>query len=263
MFGYALAQNNAGGGLAWVLSGMGVFLLATGGASLNSLQEHQLDATMQRTKGRPLVQGRLSKTEALVQAVLLIACGLTIIYFVAQSFSVMLVGAVALVLYNGIYTPLKSKSVWAVFPGALCGAIPPYIGWLSGGGAALSFIPMLLFSLFILWQIPHFWLVILKHSNDYLDTELPNLLLIFKEEKLKRFFITWIGALVVTMLMFLTQFPYTGVWQLIIVTNSLVLFLAFVFFSLGKKDWNYGIFFIFLNMSIVIHMFAVVAGMKV
>lgn len=261
MFGFALTQSEAW--LAMAFSGMGVFLLATGGASLNSLQEYQLDATMQRTKDRPLVQGHLSKSEALIQAVVLIVCGLALIYLVSQSVLVVMAGAAALVLYNGIYTPLKRKSLWSIVPGALCGAMPPYIGWLSGGGDDVAFIPILLFSLFILWQIPHFWLVTLKYKNDYSATQLPNLLLIFSEDKLRKFFIPWIGSLVVSMLMFLTQFPYTLFWQIIIVANGFILLLAFIYFTLGKKTKEYGNYFIVINLSIVIHMFAVIAGMKI
>ena len=71
----------------------------------------------------------------------------------------------ALIWYNGIYTPLKRKTAFAVVPGSVIGAIPPMVGYVAAGGSALD--PQILaFAFFMfMWQIPHFWLLIMKITN--------------------------------------------------------------------------------------------------
>ena len=58
----------------------GVFLLATGAASLNSVQERLTDQSMGRTRRRPLAQGLVSRQCGLRQARLLLASGFLVLY---------------------------------------------------------------------------------------------------------------------------------------------------------------------------------------
>jgi protoheme IX farnesyltransferase len=238
-----------------LLAGTGVFFLAMGAATLNSIQEHRLDGEMERTKNRPLPQGLITLIQATIQAVLLFSIGMAILATSFNSLVPFLVSLTAVVLYNGIYTPLKRKTVMAIIPGALSGALPPYIGWLAGGGAALAFGGVLLIALLVLWQVPHFWLVLLNHKDDYLKSRFPHLLEDFKEEALKRFFCTWIGGLVIVMLMF-TLLPYNFgflVWTAALV-NSLILLTVFLL-ELGlKQRSNYKVLFRSLNGVLFFHM---------
>jgi protoheme IX farnesyltransferase len=69
--------------------------------------------------------------------------------------------------YNLFYTSLKKISIFALIPGAIVGAIPPMIGFTSAGGA-LFYPGILAFSAFMfLWQLPHFWLIIIKYGEEY------------------------------------------------------------------------------------------------
>jgi hypothetical protein len=82
--------------------------------------------------------------------------------------------------YNGVYTFLKRKSPFAAIPGAVIGAIPPAIGWICGKGA-LSFDPQILALsfFFFIWQVPHFWLLLLNFGRDYEKAGFPSLTRIF------------------------------------------------------------------------------------
>ncbi len=104
---------------------LGILLLATGGATLNSVQERLADRNMGRTRKRPLVQGLITRRSGLLQAQLLLGAGFFILYAGFSSLGPVLAGMSAVTLYNFVYTPLKHKTVWAIIPGAFCGALPP------------------------------------------------------------------------------------------------------------------------------------------
>ena len=94
--------------------------------------------------------------------------------------------------YNWIYTPLKQKTAFAAVPGALVGAIPPALGWVAGGGTLLD--PRIggLALFFFIWQIPHFWLLLLDSSRDYESAGLPSITKIFSTEQIKRIVFIWL-----------------------------------------------------------------------
>jgi protoheme IX farnesyltransferase len=104
-FGYALAAHNLGL-QAWLVFGS-VLLLACGGASLNSYQEHRWDRHMQRTRRRPVAAGLVSPELARRQGQLLAASGLLLLFIGTSRPLAVCAGAAALVLYNYVYTPLK------------------------------------------------------------------------------------------------------------------------------------------------------------
>ncbi len=258
LFGAILADP----GISWqrLLAVGGIFLVAAGAASLNSLQEHRLDAKMGRTKDRPLPTGQLTLGQAGWQAIFLLLCGLLLVAKTAGALPALMTVS-AVILYNGLYTPMKTVSILAIIPGAICGALPAYIGWLAAGGEGCGFTPILLFALFILWQIPHFWLILLSYQEDYVAGDLPNLLCRLQETTLKRLFITWIGALALIMLMFaaLAQ-PIANVARYGVVINGLCLLGMFFLWLRVLKGNDYRLLFIVLNCALMIHMVVLAVG---
>lgn len=258
-FGYILADPVLAMGT--LLTSLGIFVLATGAATLNSLQEYRLDGELERTRNRPLPKGLFPRRQAGTQALVLLFIGLLILFSATNTILPVLAAVFAVVLYNGVYTPLKKKTVLAILPGAICGALPPYIGWLSGGGGAVSYTAALLIVLFVLWQVPHFWLVLLKFKEDYAKSRLPNLLQQFQENSLKRFLVTWVGGLVSVMLMFLTlPFPLGWSVRIVVIANGCFLLVAFTYCLFIRKSCSYRILFTILNFALFMHMFALSIG---
>ncbi|WP_459944836.1 UbiA family prenyltransferase [Desulfocastanea catecholica] len=242
-------------------AGCGIFVIAAGAATLNSLQEYRLDGQLGRTRNRPMPQGLLTPAEAGMQALVLLFIGLGILFTAGRTLLPPLVAVCAVFLYNAVYTPLKKKTILAIIPGAICGALPPYIGWLGGGGKAVGFTAALLIVLFVLWQVPHFWLVQLTFKEDYAGSDLPNFLKQFREDSLKRFFATWIGALVTVMLMFLIlPFPLGWFFRAIIIGNACLLPGAFFYGLAIRKMSDYRRLFIVLNLALFVHMATLAAG---
>jgi heme o synthase len=233
----------------------GVFFVATGAATLNSMQELGLDAKMERTKARPLPTGELTWRQAGWQAMVLFLTGLLFLIINTSDLLPVALTASAVILYNGFYTLLKKISIWAIIPGSICGALPAYIGWLACGGEGLSIAAALIFALFVLWQIPHFWLILLHYQEDYTAGNVPNLLHQFRENNLKRLFIPWIGALASIMLMFATlSYPLVNWARYGVAINALCLQGIFYYRLKYNNGSNYQLLFFMLNGALLIHM---------
>jgi protoheme IX farnesyltransferase len=148
-----------------------LFLLCTGGFwvtaaanTLNQVFERDFDKKMTRTQNRPLVTGKIQVIEALLIAGLSGVLGLVLLsMFNVES---ALLGAISLLTYAFIYTPLKRISPIAVFVGAIPGALPPMIGCVAAQGT-VSIDAWVLFGIQFLWQLPHFWAIAWVADDDY------------------------------------------------------------------------------------------------
>jgi heme o synthase len=80
-----------------------------------------------------------------------------------------LLGASALLLYVFAYTPSKRVTPFAVFIGALPGAIPPMLGWVAAteGMGTITLPAVMLFAIQFMWQFPHFWAIAWVVDEDY------------------------------------------------------------------------------------------------
>ena len=183
-----------------IIPTLGILLLACGSAVINHYQERKTDALMNRTKNRPIPSGRISPHNALKIAFILLLPGALMLYFSSGLLALGL-GLLNLLWYNGIYTPLKKVNPLAIIPGSLVGAIPPAIGWISAGGNIFDPQILIISSFFFIWQIPHFWLLLLVLDKDYQKAGFPTLTQIFNPDQLARITFTWITATVVTCLM--------------------------------------------------------------
>lgn len=161
--GYYLYDNTFNHHLVFLA--IGIFFLASGSAVLNQYTERVADSLMERTRNRPIPSGKISESRALVIFFLLFISGGFFLY--NNGLTPLLLGMVNVLLYNLIYTYLKKKTIWSIVPGALVGAMPPLIGFTSAGGSVLNY-NILVFSFFMfLWQLPHFWLILIKYGKEY------------------------------------------------------------------------------------------------
>ncbi|MDO8548679.1 MAG: protoheme IX farnesyltransferase [Ignavibacteria bacterium] len=207
-FGYICFTGEINSGM--ITPVFGILLLACGSAVINHYQERKTDALMDRTKNRPIPSGRISSNDALIIALVLILTGSIILYSGAGILALSL-ALLNLIWYNGIYTPLKKKNPLAIVPGSLVGAIPPAVGWVAGGGSVFDSGILIISFFFFIWQIPHFWLLLLVFDKDYEKAGFPTLTKIFSHTQLARITFVWIIATGVTGLIIplfgITKFP--------------------------------------------------------
>ncbi len=177
---------------AALYAALSVFSLACGASALNQVQEREIDAKMERTRSRPVASGAITVRKALVIAFSLVIFGLFLIGLKGPL--PLFLGTIALLWYNGLYTYLKRHSAFAAVPGALVGAIPPAIGWVSAGGGFFDARLCALCALLFLWQVPHFWLLALRYAGDYARAGLPTPLSVLSPRQVGRITFTWIAA---------------------------------------------------------------------
>ena len=164
--GFVMAGDPAGLDwmrLAWTT--LGTALAAGAANALNQVVEISRDGLMDRTRRRPLPSGALGSAHGFLFAMVTGWAGLTILGLLVNLEAAGLALATILI-YIGLYTPLKTRSTLNTLVGAVCGAIPPMIGWVAAAGALEPGAWVLAAILFI-WQLPHFFALAWLYRSDY------------------------------------------------------------------------------------------------
>ena len=166
--GFYLASVN---GLDWPLLVHALFgtgILAGGAAALNEYLEKDFDAKMPRTANRPIVTGAISPERALLAGGAMAAVGLVYLAYKVNLIT-SVVGAVTLISYVAVYTPLKRVTTSNTLIGAIPGALPPLMGWTATTGSSGAIAPegWSLVAILFFWQLPHFLAIAWIYREDY------------------------------------------------------------------------------------------------
>lgn len=171
MAGYALCPSS----LAVSTSVTTLLALTTGTAlcsasanSLNQLVEAPYDAQMPRTRNRPLPTRSVSPLHAATFAAVCGAGGVGALAVINPLTAVL--GLSNVLLYAGLYTPLKRISITNTWVGSLVGGLPPLMGWAACTGTLHLWTDMpgwTLAALLFAWQFPHFNSLSHSLSKEY------------------------------------------------------------------------------------------------
>lgn len=163
--GFVVASRT---GIDWprlLVTVAGTGLTSWGALALNQWWEVSRDGMMRRTRERPLPSGRMTERPALVLALLAVACGLALLATRVNLLTAGL-GLLTVVLYILAYTPLKPHSPLCTLVGAICGGIPPVMGWAAAAGR-IEIGGWILAATLFTWQIPHFLALAWLYREDY------------------------------------------------------------------------------------------------
>ena len=211
---YLIQAGKIDPGLA--LTAFGIFLLASGASILNQYQEKEYDSLMERTSNRPLPSGTISPLNAYFASALMILAGSFFLLFLSTVAAIL--GLINILLYNLVYTRLKRISYLAIIPGALVGALPPLIGWFAAGATELRAPVVFLSVLMFMWQVPHFWILVIKYNEDYQKAGFKSILSIMNQGQVRRVVSAWIilGTLLALSFPFFDLNPVTAIkWILL------------------------------------------------
>lgn len=238
---------------------VGTLLLSCAVIALNQYQERFIDAKMDRTKNRPLPSGDLAPNNALLGIAILVVAGLLILWVLTNPLTTLL-GAINGLWYNLIYTPLKRKTAFAVIPGGICGALPPMMGWTAAGGYLWDPKIVVLALFFFVWQVPHFWLILLKFGKEYEKAGLSSVTRFWNQSQLKNITFIWMLTTGVSALLLPVFNMVNGLWLKILLLISTLTYMYFTYRSLygDAKKVNYMIAFIAINMFLISIIFLLV-----
>jgi protoheme IX farnesyltransferase len=167
----------APGDLHWLLGAVAVLCIAVGAGAagaINMWYDRDIDAVMERTRGRPIPGGRIAPEEALTFGVVL-AFASVFLMALAVNFAAAGLLALSILFYVFVYTMwLKRRTPQNIVIGGAAGAFPPMIGWAAVTGN-VGIEGLLLFLLIFLWTPPHFWALALYRCGDYAAAGVPML----------------------------------------------------------------------------------------
>ncbi|MCB9218872.1 MAG: protoheme IX farnesyltransferase [Ignavibacteriales bacterium] len=220
----------------FIYPALAVLVLASGASALNEYQERYSDSRMKRTSNRPIPSGRLSETNALYIALSLIFIGS--LMMLAQTVEVFVLGVFTLFWYNLIYTPLKKITSFAIIPGSLVGAMPPIIGWAAAGGNIFDNQILSFASFMFIWQIPHFWLLVLLYDDQYKQAKFPTLSDKFNNKQIVWITFFWIVVLLFSSSLFIfSELSVSYLSNILLAIFGLATFVySLKLLSIGKKD---------------------------
>lgn len=155
--------------------------LAAGSANaFNMWFDRDIDAVMERTKGRPLVTGVISARESLVFSWLVGAVAVAFLWLTTNWVAAAL-AAGAIAFYVLVYTMvLKRRTPQNIVWGGIAGCMPVLIGWAAVTGS-LSWEALILFGVVFLWTPPHYWPLSMRYRDDYRAAGVPMLAVVRSE----------------------------------------------------------------------------------
>lgn len=224
-------------GLAFVIASACVF---------NNYIDRDVDKKMDRTKGRALVQGKISGQNALLFATLLAVIGTAILLAYTNFLTVAIVGA-GFFVYVLLYSFWKCRSVYGTAIGSIAGAVPPVAGYCAAS-SQFDAAAVILFGMMVFWQMPHFFAIALFHLEDYAKGGVHVLPLSKGILTTKIHMFLYIAAFI-PIAMLLTLFGYTGYLFLMVIAAIGLIWLAWSLKGFGSGDselWGRQMFFLSL-----------------
>jgi len=239
---------------------IGMLLLGSGSSALNQVQERHIDAQMPRTARRPLPSGRISLAHAVIFSFGGIAGGVVLLGWLDPRLAIL--GLIAVVSYNALYTLWwKKKMAYAAVPGAIPGALPILMGYLSASGELFAPGGIYLFAILFFWQMPHFWVLALKYSDDYAQGGIPTLPVAHGSGVTVKQIVIWCLAYVALALGAPLFFPVGSVYLSLTVAMSLKLLWELYAFTKAPESKKWLHFFLWVNFSLIAYVGGVVADL--
>ena len=244
-----------------IISLFAVALGAGAAGALNMWYESDLDALMTRTCLRPIPTGRVQKNQALWFGIILSVISISLLYFIANIVSSILL-ATTIGFYFFIYTIwLKRRTPQNIVVGGAAGALPPVIGWAIATNS-LSVESIILFLIIFIWTPSHFWALSLYKSSDYKKAKIPMLPIIagIQTTKLNILIYSLLMAPVVALPYF---FNFGSLFYLILssLMTSYYVYLCAVLFKeknnktsniIARKIFIYSIFYLFFIFVLIL-----------
>lgn len=236
--GFLLASKGDINLMLFIASLLGLAFIIASACVFNNYIDSPIDQKMDRTKKRPLAAGLVRGRSALLFAATLAILGSAILLAFTNVLTFALASA-GFLIYVCVYSFWKSKTTYATAIGSIAGAIPPVVGYCAVTDR-FDIGALILFSMMVLWQMPHFFAIAILHLEDYSKANLPLLPIIKGIARTKIHMILYIIAFILSAAS-LYFWNYTGdlYLKVAVVLGTAWLLLGFQgLISKDDKQWS-------------------------
>lgn len=233
---------------------LGSVFIVAGALILNNWYEVDLDLNMDRTKRRPTVTGNLSMNFILFLGILFSVLGIVFMAFV--SFEATVYAFLGWFFYVVLYTFwAKRKYTINTIIGSISGAFTPLIGW-AALDSAFHIVPVMLFIILFIWQIPHTFVIAMRRYDDYKAAGVPMLPVVAGFEMTKRQILIYILCLLPTPL-FLTSLGMPFVLVASLLNVAWAIYAARGLFTKDDIHWANNMFYFSLTYLLILFLLMV------
>lgn len=211
--GFVLASQGPFNVWLFLATLLGLAFIIASACVFNNYIDRHIDQKMARTKNRPLVKGLISGKNAIIFAIFLGLIGLlTLLYYTNLTTTIIAMSGFS--IYVLLYSFVKSKTTYATLIGSVAGAVPPVVGYCAVTNS-IDAGAVILFTILVLWQMPHFFSIALYRVKEYANASIPVLPVKKGNQVTKKHMVLYIlGFIGATVL--LTLYGYTGYTYLVI-----------------------------------------------
>ncbi|WMY96725.1 MAG: heme o synthase [Arsenophonus sp.] len=233
--GFLLAAKGIINYVLFINTLLGVSLIVASACVFNNYIDRDIDKIMKRTNTRSFAKQTINIKKCLIYATILGISGLILLYINTNVLSVFL-SIIGFIIYVLIYTLyMKRNSFYGTIIGSLSGSTPPVIGYCTVSNK-FDTGALILFLIFILWQMPHFYAIAIYHLKDYKNAKIPILPVVKGIDVTKNHIFLYIIAFTITSTM-LTISGYTG-YKYLIISTLISLYWLKISISGFKKNNN-------------------------
>jgi protoheme IX farnesyltransferase len=215
---------------------LGGALLSASASTMNCIWDRDIDSIMNRTKRRPLPDGRIEIVEATVFSLILLALGVWVLWKFTNPVAA-LVALSGHLFYVLVYTGwLKRSTPQNIVIGGAAGAVPPIVGWAAVSGS-IDIPALLLFAIIFLWTPPHFWALALNRNEDYRRASIPMMPVVAGERSTHKQMLFYAFTLLPVSWLFVYVTPQLGIISAVglSILAGVFLLMNFKLFLLGRK----------------------------
>ncbi len=209
--GFALASSARGGGHInfglFLATLIGISFVVASACVFNNYIDREIDGMMARTKNRALVKGLVSGRNAIIYAISLVLVGVLVLALYTNLLAVG-IALTGFFVYVVLYSIWKRRSIYGTIVGSISGAVPPVVGYVAVSNS-FDAGAIILFSILVLWQMPHFYAIAIYRLDDYAAASIPVLPVKKGVHTAKMHILVYISAFIIAALM-PTVFGYTG-----------------------------------------------------
>lgn len=256
--GFALASKGSFDIVLFLATLLGLALIIASAGVFNCIIDKESDAKMARTKNRPLVQGSISMTSALLFGS---ALGLTgvVILSNATNYLAVVIALGGFFTYLIPYAIMKYRSFYGTLVGSVAGAVPPLVGYTAVSDQ-FDMAAWLLFFVLVLWQMPHFFAIAIYRLRDYAAASIPVLPLVkgIQETKIQMALYIVVFTLTTLLLYFA---GYTGslfAWTTLILGSAWLGFCIQGFFIPSQQEQRWGKQMFVASLIVIVGIFATI-----